>query len=428
MSGADGGGAAPSEAARQSAAEIAEQERALQSDPGNIEAHAALARLFEARHELARAKQHGQIALAGDAQNPTARMALGRVLLREGDFAGAEATITPLLDSPRADRHVRGNAWGVIGDARDRRDEIDGAFAAYTESNRLFIEQYGSGADGFSPVHPAAVRQMTRFAEDLDASRWGPPQGERAAPVFLIGFPRSGTTLLDMILSSHSRVACVEEKEYFFISLADALKSGASLERIGALTETETALVRKGYWRRLAEAGVEADLVIDKMPLNTALLPIIRIIFPDAKILFALRDPRDVVLSCFQQRFYLNAAMKQFLRLETAAALYDAIMTLYVASKARLGLDLQEVRYEDVVGDAEGEVRKLCLFLGLAFEPAMLRHEIRARARDVATPSARQVAEPIYTRSVGRWRRYARHMAPVRPSLDLWAREFGYAV
>jgi hypothetical protein len=428
MSEAGSGGAQPSEAERQSAAQIAEQQRVLASDPDNIEAHAALARLFEAQHDLARAKRHGQAALAADAQNTTARMALAHVLLREGDFAGAETMITPVLDSPRADRHVRAMAWGVIGDARDRRDEIDGAFAAFTESNRLFIEQYGSGTTSFSPVHPGALREMARFAEATEFSGWVRPQGERRAPVFLIGFPRSGTTLLDMILSSHSRITCLEEKDYFFASLADAVKSGSTLARIGALTGAETAVVRKGYWRRVADAGVEADIVVDKMPMDSALLPIIRIIFPDAKILFALRDPRDVVLSCFRQRFYLNAAMKQFLKLETAATLYDAVMTLYLISKARLALDIHEVRYEDVVADAEGEARKLCAFVGLAFEPAMLRHEVNARARVVATPSARQVAEPIYNRSVGRWRRYAKHLAPILPALDRWAREFGYPV
>jgi hypothetical protein len=166
--------------------------------------------------------------------------------------------------------------------------------------------------------------------------------------------------------------------------------------------------------------------VVDKFPLNIVVLPLIRRVFPNAKIIFALRDPRDVVLSCFQQRFTINAAMAQFLELERTGAYYDQVMALFELCRARLGLDLHQVRYEDVVAKLEGASRELCAFLGVAFEPAMLNYRATALKRAIATPSARQVIEPLYNRSVERWRRYEVELGPVLPVLAPWAARYGY--
>lgn len=170
----------------------------------------------------------------------------------------------------------------------------------------------------------------------------------------------------------------------------------------------------------------EGAVVVDKFPLNIVVLPLIRRVFPGAKIIFALRDPRDVVLSCYQQRFTINAAMAQFLELGRAGAYYDQVMTLFELCRERLGFDLHQVRYEDVVGDLEGAARALSDFLGVAYEPAMLNYRETALRRDIATPSARQVIEPLYNRSIGRWQRYAEQLEPVLPVLAPWARRYRY--
>jgi hypothetical protein len=156
------------------------------------------------------------------------------------------------------------------------------------------------------------------------------------------------------------------------------------------------------------------------------LLPAIARIFPDAKVIVALRDPRDAVLSAFQQRFGMNPAMAQMLELESAARYYDAAMTLLERCREKLPLSFHQVRYEDVVADLEGAAQGLAAFLGVPFEPAMLDFGATARRRDITTPSARQVVEPLYTRSVGRWRAYAQHLAPVLPILAPWAQRLGY--
>jgi hypothetical protein len=277
--------------------------------------------------------------------------------------------------------------------------------------------------------HPAGVRSMAGIVARTDVSTWRGRQHTTPAPVFLVGFPRSGTTLLDQILSSHSGIVCLEEREYFSDALSQVFDGPGRLAEISSLSDEETSRIRETYWRRV-QAEVKPPpgaLVIDKFPLNIVVLPLIRAVFGDAKIIFALRDPRDVVLSCYQQRFGMNAAMAQFLELGRAAAYYDLVMQLYELCRERLGLAVHQLRYEDVVADLEGSARALCGFLGVGFEQGMLRFSETALKREIATPSARQVTQPLYSRSVGRWRRYETHLRPVLPQLQAWAERFGYA-
>lgn len=145
----------------------------------------------------------------------------------------------------------------------------------------------------------------------------------------------------------------------------------------------------------------------------------------DAKIIFTLRDPREVVLSCCQQCFGINVATAQFLDLAHAADYFDAVMSLMLACRERLKLDLHQLDYSCVVADLESEARQVAAFLGLAFEPAMLSFNEHARTRAIASASARQVINPIYNRSIGRWRRYRGELAPVLPILSTWARRLG---
>lgn len=416
---------------RNSKATIAAYERVLAISRRDPAAHAALAQEYERLHDLARAKAHGQEALAGDPGNEIARLALAHALLREKDFSGAEAAalaVTARADGAAANRAI---AWGVVGEARDRLDDASGAFAAFTAANRILREQHGHLLNATHLLyHPAGLARMTELVGETDIAAWPAPAAAfaTAAPVFLVGFPRSGTTLLDQILSSHSRIVCIEEREHFAEALGGVIRDAAKLARFGMLSAVEIDAARTEYWRRVrAENTLPPDaLLVDKLPLNIVVLPLIKRVFPDARIVFALRDPRDVILSCYQQRFGMNAPMVQFLELGSAAAYYDAIMALFDVCRQRLALDLHQVRYEDVVADLEGAARGLTAFLGLDYETAMLDFNVTALKRDINTPSARQVIQPLYSRSIGRWRRYGEELSPVLPILAAWVKRFGY--
>jgi hypothetical protein len=170
-------------------------------------------------------------------------------------------------------------------------------------------------------------------------------------------------------------------------------------------------------------------LVVDKMPLNIARLPIIHRLFPDARIVFALRHPYDVVLSCFITNFSLNYAMANFLDLGDAARLYDLTMRCWVRCNEVFPLRMHDIRYEALVEDLEGSVRPLLDFLGLEWEEGMLDHRRAAAERGyVATASYAQVVEQVYGRARGRWRRYREELGDVLPMLEPWAHRFGYDV
>ncbi len=418
------------ESERRYDASIAAYECALALSKGDPASLAALAQAYERRHDLTRAKDHALRALKGDPRNDIARLALANVRLREKDFAGAEQAALAVTSDPPRSRTNLAMAWGLAGEARDRMGDAKGAFAAFTAANQILLQDNVSLLTATHLLyHPEGVRRMTALALRAEVDAWPAlaPQ-ETPAPAFLVGFPRSGTTLLDQILSSHSGAICIEEREHLANALAAVLGDARKLEAFEALTEADVRLARGEYWRRVREENGDLGdrLVVDKLPLNIVVLPLIRKVFPDAKIILALRDPRDVILSCYQQRFGMNAAMAQFLQLETAATYYDLIMSLLETCRTRLALTLHQVRYEDVVGDLEVTARGLATFLGLAFEPSMLSFRETALKREIGTPSARQVIEPLYERSIGRWRRYAGDLAPVLPILAPWAKRYGY--
>jgi hypothetical protein len=165
---------------------------------------------------------------------------------------------------------------------------------------------------------------------------------------------------------------------------------------------------------------------MDKMPLNSVFLPLIAKLFPRAKIILALRDPRDVVLSCFRRRFAMNPGMYEFTRLETSAAYYALVMRLIEVYRSKLALDVIESRHENLVADFEGEARRLCDFLGLSWREDMRAFAGRAATRNIDTPSGAQVAGGLSDAGLAQWRRYAPQLSLVLPMLAPFVRQFGY--
>ena len=274
------------------------------------------------------------------------------------------------------------------------------------------------------------------FAAKLDRSRaqltpawvrgWTPLcVDKRQAPVFLLGFPRSGTTLLDTMLRGHPRIAVLEELP--MLERVNAALGGP--ERVARLNEIQAAHLREVYFSTLAEQRPPPgrDIVIDKLPFHIADTVLIHRLFPNARFIFALRHPCDAVLSCFMQNFQVNFGMAAFLDIEHAAKLYDSAMAYWTHCTELLPLNTYTLRYESLITDAEGEMRALMEFLKLDWDEGVLAHQQNAAGRTrVRTPSYWQVTEKLYTRASGRWLRYRAQLAPVLPMLERWAARFGY--
>jgi hypothetical protein len=305
----------------------------------------------------------------------------------------------------------------------------DAAYPAFAEANRLMGAR---AAQVDARRYIASIEaHIEKFSADWVAT-WPVAKAEDPErPVFLVGFPRSGTTLMDQILDSHPQVKVLEEEPLISTIVGElGHRHSDYLGAIASMGADEVAEWRERYLTDLRAAlFVQSDdshVLVDKMPLNIVYLGLIARLFPKARIILALRHPCDVVLSNFMQAFELNDAMANFLTLESSGRLYDRVMVLWRQYVDVLELQPHVLRYEDLVEDVEGESRKLLEYLDVPWNDAVLSHTDHARERTISTPSFRQVTEPIYTRSRYRWRRYEHYVSPVWPLLASHIAAFGY--
>jgi hypothetical protein len=245
-------------------------------------------------------------------------------------------------------------------------------------------------------------------------------------PTFLIGFPRSGTTLLDKILSSHDHIEVIEEKpivENFVKFLHKKINS--NLSNLENINDTQFHEIRKNYIDNKVKFLKNKNLLtIDKLPLNIVYVGEIIRFFPNAKFIFAVRNPYDCVLSCYMQNFYLNDAMSNFLNIQDAAKLYDRVMRLWIQYRSNLKIDYHIVKYEDVVFNFDKTILNLFNFLNLEWTEKVKK--FYKNNSIVNTPSYNQVNLPLYTRSIDRYKKYFEKFSKVKTLLDRWSREFGY--
>lgn len=356
-------------------------------------------------------------------QDPRTALLQARLAYRQGDLEEALKTIEEIPAG--ADPGGRAHLLGLIS---DRMNDADGAFAAFEAMNRE------------AAMETADTRRVAKRFRDTIAERsrlasrpwirsWRRPKDPpaRPAPVFMIGFPRSGTTLLDTLLMGHPQVAIAEEKPM----LARVSEAAGGYARLADLETDEIETLRALYFAQ-AEIHVgrlAGKLLVDKLPLGTIEIPLIHRIFPDARFIFVQRHPCDVVLSGFMTRFQPVDGMTNFLDLEDTARLYDRVLNFWLHCRAVLPLVVHLVRYERLVEDVEAEMRPLASFLNLPWTDRMLDHRATAKARGhVATPSYAQITESINDRSIGRWERYRAQMEPVLPILKPWADVLGYDI
>jgi tetratricopeptide (TPR) repeat protein len=415
-------------------AEALEQfEALLKLSPSLPYAHSSHGNSLLALGAVTDAEASYQRALALVPGFPDAVMSLAAAELREHKAPEAAARIRALLQDSRLTARERAYAHGLLGDILDALQRPLEAFGAYTACNeqlrRLYAERFDAEGNALE-----YVRSLNRYFERVRPEDWKlrAPGGAAVSGVrghvFVLGFPRSGTTLLEVILEGHPNVVSLEEKELFIDSVREFMRRPEDLERLSRATPAALEAARAAYWRRVADEGVEAagKVFVDKYPLNTLKLPLIARLFPDAKILFACRDPRDIVLSCFRHRFQMSAPIYELLSIEGAATYYDAVMQLLIRLMGLLTLDTCLVRHEDLVSEFGREMKRICEFLSLEWAPAMGDFALRTKNRAVLTPSTAQLVRGLSTEGLGQWRRYQAQLAPVQALLEPWVKRFYY--
>lgn len=338
---------------------------------------------------------------------------------RKGDFKAASVFAEAIPDTISPARTAK-----LRADVADRLGETQKAFEQYVQMNaaaiaesppRQSVTSYRSNVEG----------ENAFWSENqLSGLRSTPASDMPVEPVFLVGFPRSGTTLLDTMLMGNPNLHVMEERP-----ILSAIAGKISPSALAKMTESDVAEIRRRYFelaKKLVPGG-EGKRLVDKNPLQMARIPLIFKLFPNAQIILSERHPYDVVLSCFMANFSLNHAMQSFTSLSEAAHTYDAVFSSWENATRSLPVATKSVRYERLVANPATEMKPLIDWLGLEWHDAILDTTETARERgQIKTASYSQVTEPVYTRASGRWERYRDHLQEVMPVLAPWAEKMGY--
>ena len=317
------------------------------------------------------------------------------------------------------------------GDLYDQTGDFDRAFLAYEASNQAVeikdnFKQHESVAQQLYNTQKSMLKQLRKVSENKPyIKKWSVSPRNLS---FLIGFPRSGTTLLDMIIRSHSKID-IMDNEYFrakTLSILDKFQKLPLVEQINAATAKTANDIYFQELQRHTELS-EKSKIIEKILLNFHEVPAISQIFPDAKYILAIRHPFDCILSCWMQIFGSNSAMATLVNLDHIVDYYCTSMEFFTLSKNRYHLDVHNVRYEDLVKNFKGEVSGIIKFLNLDWEEALLEYQSTALSQEkISTPSHSQVIKPIYKTASYRWRNYRKHLVGFEKRLSPWINEYGY--
>jgi Flp pilus assembly protein TadD len=356
-------------------------------------------------------------------------MLAGLIARRQGKFDIAEKHLRAAITRGLSEKEEI-EAFNQLGLTLDAKGDAKEAFTAFEQSNKAMThfvgQQKANGANYLREV--AAIREF--FTEEKFKTL-----GEKLEtdddfrPVFFVGFPRSGTTLLEQVLKAHPRLVTTDERSPLSAVIREVRSyPGGYPHGLDNLASDDLIRLRQ-YFREFCWDNID-DLqgkqLVDKLPLNIVHLGLAKLLFPKAKILVALRDPRDACLSCFMQKFEINHAMANFLELRTTGLAYAAVMGLWQHYRAGFDDSWMEYRYESLVENFDDTVTQILDFIGVGWHEDISDYRQAAKQRVVTTPSYRDVTAPLNDRALARWRRYEQDLAPILPVLEPFVDDFGY--
>ncbi|WP_428307712.1 sulfotransferase [Lacipirellula sp.] len=415
--------------------------RALELEPDSPERARTLyelAHMYERLHRLDEARAAAEASLALAPQQYVLRYLLAVVDRRQGNVESAQQRLNELLASnDRMTPELRADANYQLSLINDRQGDYDGAFVAAAEAKRILSSAAGDVRYDAADISAAGQRTYATVSAEL-FQRWNSATPQLASLpgrlAVLTGHPRSGTTLLEQVLDSHPGLISADEvpamSETVYIPLCDGSPMTTPAPAIfDAKPNAEISARRLAYWQAMEGSlrqSIGDRMLLDKNPALTGLLPLIGRVFPDMRIVFALRDPRDVVMSCFLQQLPMNPVSIHYLTIEETAREYAATMRLWLKLRTMMTNPWIEVRYEDTVADMESQARRVLEFLELPWDDAVLNYRQRAQEKHVHSPTYEAVTKPLYTSSIGRWKNYAKQLEPCLSTLQPYIEAFGY--
>jgi len=422
-------------------------ERLLRDNPNNLRAIAHLAvmfervnRLDEARAMLDRLPPSETIedtALRSEVNNARATLAM-----REKDPARARALLEQMIAAQDA-THVGGadveiNPWREdnfyfsLAKACEKQGDVDATMAALEKAHALQIELARQSLPELLEPGSQPLRTATKWVSPEARTQWldVPAPAVEQSPIFIVGFPRSGTTMLEQMLDAHPGLQAMDERAFLQDIVEHMSRYGCVYPYdLGKLSADQCEELRQVYWKLTSKIAPrnEGQRLVDKNPLNMLRLPLINRLFPNAPIVLALRHPCDVILSNYMQHFRSNAFAVLCSSLDRLARGYVTAMDFWVHHADLLKPRIIKSRYEDLLDDFPGNVKRIGDFLGLDDSAPLARFDQHARDKGfISTPSYTQVIEPPNKKAVDRWRRYHKYFEPILPTLAPIMRHWGY--
>jgi len=414
-------------------------EHAVTADPDSVDARISLAVWFEKERRLDEAWECARACLEKHPRDDQARYFSAFLLHRQRRNTEAETALRDLIKDGPTYPYVKYASRHLLGVILDQEGQYAEAMRWLCESKAIVrqITDIKLLEQAYDERDRKCRQLLARLTPEV-LRRWreeGPASPCRWQPAFLGGHPRSGTTLIEQILDAHPEVLAFDEPEAVGQEITNRVgplqaRGALTVEALNSLSRSRRAEMRERYVKSLlreVEATPLTKSLLDKNPSPTASLHIWLRVFPELKVIIALRDPRDVIISCFFLNIMLNATNANFLSLERTAKHYEDLMDVWLRLRELGGFDWIETRYEDIVSDLEGQGRRVTEFLGLAWHPDQARFYETARRKVLFAPTYHDVTQPVYTRAVGRWERYAEALEPIQARLTPYCRAFGYA-
>ncbi len=399
--------------------------QAANLDPGNPAAQLGLASFLARTNSIDEARAAVNKCLELDSRSEPARFLSAQLDRRENKIAEAEQQFRDLIASPPQDPQVLYLCHFELAQILDRTERFDEAMAQLGKAKQLVMQSTDLNAAGkaFDERRERVVRKAKSLPNNI-LDVWGksfPPQARTVATplAFLGGHARSGTTLLERILDAHPAVAACDEALAFqtIAPLIDITEPVIPTQGLNFL--------RQRYFKNLTKVSGPAGngtILLDKNPAATAYLPAFLRAFPELRVVIALRDPRDVLISCYFQ----NLSHISHLSFERLAQHYCCVMDVWLAVREWESLTWMETRYEDIVADLQKEGSRVTSFLGHEWHENQARFYEKNREKPILSANYHDVTKPVYSRSVGRWQVYEKHLARILPVLEPYCEKFEY--
>ena len=353
---------------------------ALACLPQDAELHCKLAIGLERTHQLEEARQAAEAALQLAPGHTRVMLTLAKIDKQTGHLDKARERLETLQNAQLAPVQLCA-VLGELGDVLDRLSEYNSAYHAFHSSNQAMLKMAKPEQRPSTTIFDAITHYHKTFPNLLAHAR--PESGlddATPSPVFLVGFPRSGTTLTEQIITAGGSIVPTDEETVIYRLIKEipgVLKRAFVYpDDLASLASTELSALRRHYWKLVAEmvnAEIGDNRLLDKLPLNLIEIGFISLLFPASPIVIVLRDPRDCCLSCFMRAFAPNQAMINFSTIEDTARFYSAVMDYWIHIRTSLKSNYLEVHYEDLVTDLEGTTRSLIAHIGGEWNDSVLR-------------------------------------------------------